>query len=114
MITGGRMISAVSVSFFNSTEILDTEDGSVTMASPMNSKRSSHGIGVLTIKGEDRLAVFGGFYGRTILDRIETYNHQTERWETSDIKLSEQKAHFGFLSVKLSNVLSELKCSNNN
>ena len=71
-------------------------------------------MGVLTINGEDRLAVFGGFYERTSLDSIETYNHQTERWKTSDIKLSEEKAHFGFLSVKLSNVLSELKCSNNN
>ena len=98
----------------DSTEILDTEDGSVTMASPMNSKRSDHGMGVLTINGEDRLAVFGGQNRRNSLDTVELYNAKTEEWETSDIKLSEPKYHFGFLSAKLSNILSELQCSNNN
>ena len=108
MITGGRNM-----------EVLDTEDGSVTMANPMNSmwpsygmnsNRSSHGIGVLTIKGEDRIAVFGGFDGRAYLDSIETYNSQTEKWEkSSDIKLSKTKYDFGYLSVKLSNILSKLQ-----
>ena len=61
----------------NSTLILDIEDGSVTIASPMNCKRALHGMGVLTIKGEDRLAVFGGFDGRNWLDSVETYNSHT-------------------------------------
>ena len=38
MITGG-----CSDSSLDSTEVLDTEDGSITMASPMNSKRAYHG-----------------------------------------------------------------------
>jgi len=96
----------------DSTEILDTEDGSVTMASPMNFKRADHGMGVVTISGEDRLAVLGGydsdsgkFKGKG-LDSFELYNTQTEKWETTDIKLKEAKRAFGFLSVKLADVIS--------
>ena len=59
MITGGYNDGSL-----DSTEVLDTEDGSVTMASPMNSKRDGHGMGVVTINGKDRLAVFGGYDGR--------------------------------------------------
>ena len=51
MITGGY-------DMLDSAEILDTEDGSVTMASPMNTKSFLHGMGVVTINGKDRLAVF--------------------------------------------------------
>ena len=106
MITGG-----IDHAPFNPTEILDTEDGSVTMASPMNSKRSYHGMGVLTIKGEDRLAVFEGSNGRKRI--VETYNSQTEKWEASDFKLRKPKSNFGFLTVKLSDIISELQRINN-
>ena len=44
MITGGCNV--------DSTEILDAKDGSVTMASPMNSKRVDHGMGIITVNGE--------------------------------------------------------------
>ena len=90
------------------TEIIDTEDGSVTKPSPMNSKRFGHGIGILTIKDEDRLAVFGGCDGVDRLNSVETYNSQTKKWERSDIKLNEAKYNFGFLSVKLTDIISEL------
>ena len=99
--------------FLNTTEILDTVNGTITMATPMNSKRYTHGMGVLTIKGEDRLAVFGGFDGNTWLDTVELYNAKTEKWHTSDIKLNAGKSDFGFLTVKLSDVFSELQCNNN-
>ena len=68
MITGGYNGHYFHFNDLDSTEVLDTEDGSVTMASPMNSKRTGHGIGVVTINGEDRITVFGGFDGRTRLD----------------------------------------------
>ena len=114
MITGGCILGRLPIT---STEVLDTEDGSVTMASPMNSKRVDHGMGVLTIKGEDRLAVFGGYddvpsyrnHGRTRLDSVETYNSQTEEWERSNIKWDAQTSYFGFLTVKLSNIISEFQ-----
>ena len=121
MVTGGDDNSSNDTMWIlNSTEILDTEDGSVSMASPMNSKRSIHGMGVLTIKGEDRLTVFGGysgskygcFDGRSWLDSVETYNSQAEKWETSDIKLSEEKDIYGSLTVKISDIFSELQSIN--
>jgi len=111
MITGGF---GENLDWQSSIEILDTEDGSVTIASPMNSKRSYHGMGVLTIKGEDRLAVFGGKDGPlNVLDSVETYNSQTGKWETSNIKLNNPKYILGFLTVKLSNIISELQSTNN-
>ena len=104
MITGGY-----NADYLDSTEILDTEDGSVTMASPMNSKRAGHGMGVVTINGEERLAVLGGFDGSLRnLDSIELYNTQTGKWENTNIKLKEAKFDFGFLNVKLADVVSHL------
>ena len=103
MITGGYGNGVL-----DSTEILDTEDGSVTMASPMNFKREDHGMGVVTVNGEDRVAVFGGHEGGTRLDSVELYNTQTGKWETSAFKLSEAKLYFGFLTVKLGDILSQL------
>ena len=105
MITGGYDYYEV---YLDSTEILDTEDGSVTMASHMNSKRYSHGMGIVTINGEERLAVFGGSNGGFWLDSVELYNFQTEKWETADIRLKIRRINFGFLSVKLIDVISNL------
>ena len=103
MVTGGD-----SYGYLDSTEILDTDSGSVTMASPMNFKRQSHGMGVITINGKDRLAVFGGYYGGKMLDNVELYNTQTGKWETSDLKLCESKYGFSFLTIKLGDILSPL------
>ena len=62
MVTGGKDVNSFNTSRdTSSTEILDTEDGSVTMGCNLKSKRTGHGMGVLTINGEDRLAVFGGY-----------------------------------------------------
>ena len=107
MITGGY--NDYDGHYLDSTEILDTEDGSVTMASPMNFKRHNHGMGVVTINGEERLAVFGGSDGNNDLDSVELYNTQTERWEMTDFKLSEAKSSFSFLTVKLGDIISNLQ-----
>ena len=103
MITGGLGLGNWNGS--DSTEILDIEDGSVTMASPMNFKRLAHGMGTLTINGEDRLAVFGGFDWRKRLDNVELYNTQTGKWEMSDIKLKSEKSAFGFLTLKIGYIM---------
>ena len=92
----------------DSVEILDTEDGSLTMASPMNLERSWHGMGVVTINGEERLAVFGGNNGESWHDSVELYNNQTGKWETTNITMKEANSEFGFLSVKLADVVSHL------
>ena len=107
MITGGRNNSDI----LDSTEILDTEDGSVTMASPMNYKRAYHGIGVVTINSEDRIAVFGDLesLGRgNELNSVELYNTQTQKWEMADLKLNAAKCSFGFLTIKLGDILCQL------
>ena len=108
MITGGESLRG----YLNSTEILDTADGSVIMASPMNFKRTEHGMCVITINGEDRLAVFGGLRlescTRIDLDSVELYNAQTQKWEMTDFKLSFPKFGFGFATVKLTDIISRM------
>ena len=104
MITGGRNNRK---EICDSTEIWDTDDGSVTMASPMNIKRAGHGMGTVTINGEDRLAVFGGNSGvLDWLDSVELYNAKTKKWETTTLKLKESKASFALLEVKLGDIIS--------
>ena len=79
------------------------------MASPMNSKRFAHGMGVVTVNGEDRVAVFGGLDdGGDELDCAELYNTITEKWEKTDLKSSKAKHSFGFLAIKLGDILSQL------
>ena len=64
-------------------------------------------VGTVKINGEERLAVFGGSDGSgRHLDSVELYNAQTEKWETTDIKLKKSKRGFGFLSVKLPDLIS--------
>ena len=105
MITGGNY----NFNSTDSTEVLETEDGSIAMASPMNSKRYGHGMGVVTINGEDRVTVFGGSDGWNKLDSVELYNAKTEKWEMADFKLSGAKSGFSFLTVKLGDILSNLQ-----
>ena len=88
------------------TEIIDTTDGRVTLASPMNFPRYLHGMGVITTNGQDQLSVFGGSYDDIDCNSVELYNAQTCLWETTNITLSSCKSMFGFLSVKLGNIMS--------
>ena len=113
LISGGtyKYYNLQQIKNLNSTEIIDTKDGSVAMtSSPMNVHRANHGMGVVTINGQDRLAVFGGRYHDKgdELDCIELYNIKTEKWENAEIKLNEPKELFGFLPIKLSDVISKL------
>ena len=106
MITGGSGRFGI----MKSTEIIDTEDGSVKMASPMNHERFDHGMGVFKINNEDRLAVFLGKKSDDEMNdnRLELYNAQTEKWEETDIEMNGPKCGFGFLSVKLADIVSNL------
>ena len=97
MITGGFSIPTG----LYSTEILDTEDGSITMGNPMNFNRYSHGMGVVTINGEDKLVVFGD---RVEFNDSELYNTQSKKWEVTNAFPVGHKARFGFLSVKLADI----------
>ena len=98
--------------WLDSAEILDTEDWSVTIASPINLKRCAHGMGVVKINGEDRLAVFGGFDGvhhAIWLDCfVELYNTQTRKWDLTDITVSAGKPGYGYLALNFGDVISKL------
>ena len=67
-------------------------------------------MSTITVNGEDRLVVFGGInHGGLALFRVELYNNQTGKWETTNIKMKEAIHSFGFLSVKLADVVSHLQ-----
>ena len=110
MITGGHYYTDhyYTGHSLNCVEILDTEDESVTLASPMKSKRLSHGMGIITVNGEDKVAAFGGLGERNYLVSVELYNTHTGKWEMTDLKLSELKCSFGFLAIKLGDIVSKL------
>ena len=80
----------------------------------MTQERFGHGIGVVTINGKEKLAVFGGseefvFPKELVkhLDSVELYNAEAGKWEPTDIKLNEPKEYFGFVTVKLSEIISK-------
>ena len=101
IITGGRALNYPDVS-----EILDLDKAKITMmTSPMNFKRSRHGIGVITIDVEDKLVVFGGYNENGCINSVELFDDETQTWEMTDIKLTEGKYSFGFFTVKLGNIL---------
>ena len=84
-------------------EILNLDDNTITLGNSMNTKRRFHGMAVITIEDENRLAVFGGAQtghdGIDILDSVETLNPRTRNWEVSELKLTEAKGMFGYTSV---------------
>ena len=98
MITGGSRC----LHHINSTEIFDTENESITLAGPLNCIRDSHGIGVLTINDQDRIAVFGGqdIVNNTALQSAELYDAKNDILETSDIEVKNARNKFGFLTFK--------------
>ena len=75
---------------------------SVTSTEKMNSKRFRHGIGILTLDGEDKVAIFGGSDGNVgRLDSVEVYDQETLKWTNrTDITLEQARSDFGFLTVK--------------
>ena len=101
MIAGG--FNDNDYKYLNSTEVLDPEDESIILTSPMNFKRSDCGIGVVTIKGEDKLAVAGGKNRGKFLRNVEIFDEKTQKWKKTHLKLDKQKEGHqpSFLSVKL-------------
>ena len=108
MITGGQTFDGVTQC---TTEILDPETMSIMIASPMNRRRSRHGMSLVTINDEDRLAIFGGYQDDfRDLTCFELYNTQTQKWEmTKEISLRKGIRSFGYLSVKNETISKYLK-----
>ena len=103
-ITGGEhgYITLKEVEYF------DAKDRSISIKSReghLNFPRQYHGIGIVTINDEEKLAVFGGL-GETWnkLDNVEFYNTKTKTWETSKITLTEPNWAFTSLTFKPSDL----------
>ena len=97
IVTGGYTAS----DYESSCEIIDTETKTVTIASSMNYKRCGHGMGIIYVRGEDRLAVFGGTvgYGRTH-NCLELFNIHTQKWELAEnLTMRRYRASFGFVNI---------------
>ena len=105
VITGGRD------SNFNkqdTSEILDLDGNTNSIGNSMNTKKIGHGMAMITIDNEDRLAVFGGQDENwDYLESVETLNPKTRKWEVSDLKLKQAKGYFGYTSVP-NNFLSKI------
>ena len=96
IVTGGY-----SNDHFDSTEIINVKTLNVTDGPPMNAKRAYHGIGVLNTDGQDRVVVFGGRdHWASYLQSVEIYTAQTQKWDLTNIELSEARAEFGFMTIK--------------
>ena len=85
----------------DTTELLIVDDITILMpGNPMNTKRYTHGLAVITINGEDRLTVFGGNDDNDqSIDSVETLNPITREWEVSDLRLKATKFDFGYISL---------------
>ena len=78
------------------------------MTSPLNIKRYGHGIGVITINGQEILAVIGGSDGSSLFDSVELYNIETKEWEISNIRLNGSgRTNLQILQIKLADILSK-------
>ena len=117
IITGGRgrrVNGLVNGNLYlKSSELLDIENESIEMASPLNMKRFHHGIGVITINDEEKLVVVGGEYrlyqdsGMGFHRSVEIYDKETQMWKIANLKLKKPKGGYGYLSVKLG-ILGEI------
>ena len=105
MITGGYYNNGSDLVRIDSTEIYNTEDESITMASPMNFARCHHGMGVITINGQDTLVVIGGSGSD---GSVELYNIETKKWEISNIRLNGGRTTMlQVLQIKLADIMSK-------
>ena len=77
----------------------------------MNMSRAQHGIGIITIKGKDRIVVFGGIGNNEhYLDSVEVYNTEKQKWTMTNLKLKKASAFTGNICLKgktISDLLGE-------
>lgn len=88
-----------------SSEIIEISTHRVYRTRPMNVKRMYHGSGILTIANQEKVVVFGGkTSNKEFTDSIEVYDEKTRSWELLDMKLSQPKCGFGYLSIRKSDI----------
>ena len=98
LITGGLTTGRT---YKNTTEIFNTENLNIERGPSMNVSRAQHGIGIITIKGYDRIVVFGGIGNNEhCLDSVEVYNTEKQKWTLTNLKLKKANAFTGNICLK--------------
>ena len=87
-----------------STEVIDVHENgrlSIRKARNLNTFRTGHGIGLITLDNVPTVVVFGGYNKQDkYLDSVEIWDDDNETWITSKkLKLNTAKSTFGFASV---------------
>jgi len=89
------------------TEIFDLKITQKWNGGSFQIQRSWHGIGEVTINGEQKVIAFGGIGNGGWLKSVEIWDDTSETWSISkNLQLSEIKHDFGFLSAN-----SDLICT---
>ena len=83
----------------SSVEVLDLDSLTTRVINYHQIGRADHGLGMVHIDGQLRLAAFGGKDFDGVTDTIELFDDDTETWSLSEYKLSQKKMAFGYLSV---------------
>ena len=99
LVTGG-ISEEVRGRQLKSVEIVNITEGTVTLSSPMNTRRNTHGIGTLNINNQTRIVVFGGWNGSKDLSTIEVFDQETLKWEfVKDYEMAESRSDFGYFTI---------------
>ena len=98
------LITGDTVTSFNkkatATEILDTENETISNGPFLKIARANYGIGIITIDSEDRIAVFGGKTDNgVLLDSVEVYNTKIEKWTLTNMRLKKADVFHGNVSL---------------
>ena len=96
IITAGQNETGV----LSSTEILELKSWKPKESGRLHEARWGHGIGVINIKGKQKLLVFGGWsVNRKIRHTsVEAWNDDEECWEKSELCLPQGISHFAYCS----------------
>ena len=99
LVTGGTGTGILSGKSPKSVEIINTQDGKVTMLSNrMVLPRIGHGIGILKIENQEKIVIFGGTDGENNhYDSVEIFDEKTKDWKLAEnMKMSEARYFFSF------------------
>ena len=105
IITGGKNDTDV----LRSTEVLTLKSMKLKEGGRLNEPRWGHGMGIIDVKGIQKLVVFGGSPEKSPfllsddadeiqLTSIEAWNDVEECWVTTDLHLPDGLSHFAFCS----------------
>ena len=106
VITGGMdctfQIHGLKRPSLDTTEVVDLSTKTSRIAGNLNTPRQNHGMSIMKIDNKFKLVAFGGesVEGDGLLDSVEVWNSQTEKWKESHIlKLDYKASRFTTLTV---------------